>query len=280
MPPILNDVSKEVKITLIISCGTVCYMHHSLERALEGIARAGFEYVELLSIPKWIAAEHIKPEMNETDLRKIEKVMNKYGLSAMSLSGHIDFLVKTPHDTRIAIEALERRIELAHRMGCKYVNTGAWTTEKQSFYDTVDELVDQCKRYGVVLGLEVGEPGLTATGKQLMGLFKHVKSENIGINYDTGNIRWLVGIEPEKDLPSTLERLVHMHVKDQVGGKGKEDFPALGDGEVNFTKVFDILHNSTFKGPFTVEIENPRENPVQRDDEAKRSHDFIRKYVQ
>ncbi len=58
--------------------------------------------------------------------------------------------------------------------------------EKQSFYDTVDELGDICKQRSIVLGLEVGEPGLTATGKGLMELLKPVKSENIGINYDTG----------------------------------------------------------------------------------------------
>jgi sugar phosphate isomerase/epimerase len=130
------------------------------------------------------------------------------------------------------MEALERRIELASKLGCKYVNTGAWTLEKHSFYETVGEVLDFCRQYSLVLGLEVEDPGLTATGKDLMELLKLVKSEHIGINYDTGNIRWLVGIEPETDLPRMLERLLHMHVKDQVGGKGKEGFPALGDGEV------------------------------------------------
>ncbi len=45
-----------------------------------------------------------------------------------------------------------------------------------------------------------------------------------------------------------------MHVKNQAGGKGKENFPALGDGEVDFTKVFDIVKKSALKGPFTVEM--------------------------
>ena len=255
-------------------------MQYSLERALEGIANAGYENVELLSIPNWIAAEHVKPEMGEEGIRKVEKLLDDHGLSAVSLSGHIDFLVKGPQDVKVAMGALEKRIELASKLGCKYVNTGAWTLEKQSFYDTVDELGDICKQRSIVLGLEVGEPGLTATGKGLMELLKPVKSENIGINYDTGNIRWLVGIEPETDLPTTLERLVHMHVKDQAGGKGKENFPALGDGEVDFTKVFDIVKKSAFKGPFTVEIENRSESPAQRDDDVKRCYDYITRYVQ
>ena len=71
-----------------------------------------------------------------------------------------------------------------------------------------------------------------------------------------------------------------MHVKDQAGGKGKENFPALGDGEVDFTKVFDIVKKSAFKGPFTVEIENRSESPAQRDDDVKRCYDYITRYVQ
>lgn len=265
---------------MIISCGTVCYMQYSLERALEGIADAGFEYVELLSIPNWVAAEHVNPEMGEEDIRRVETLLNEHGLSPVSLSGHIDFLVKGPQDTRIAMDALEKRIELASELGCKYVNTGAWTMEKQPFYDTVYELVDICKRHNIILGLEVGEPGLTATGRELMELLKPVESRNIGINYDTGNIRWLTGIEPETDLPSTLGRLVHIHVKDQVGGKGIEKFPALGDGEVHFAEVFDIVKKSTFDGPFTIEIENPSEDPARRDDDVKRCHDYIKRYLQ
>lgn len=62
----------------------------------------------------------------------------------------------------------------------------------------------------LILGLKVGEPVLTATGKNLAELLKPVKSKNIGVNYDTGNIRFLTGIEPERDLPDTLERLVHV----------------------------------------------------------------------
>jgi sugar phosphate isomerase/epimerase len=254
-------------------------MDYSLERAFEGIAEAQYEYVELLSIPNWIAAEHVNPAMSEEAIRRVGKLLEEYGLSPLSLSGHIDFLVKSPRDTRVAIEALKKRIELASRLGCRYVNTGAWTMEKQSFYETIDEVIDSCKQHDVILGLEVGEPGLTATGRELMELLKPINSGRVGVNYDTGNIRWLVGIEPETDLPTTLRRLVHMHVKDQAGGKGEENFPALGDGEVNFAKVFEILKKSSFQGPYTIEIENRSENPVQRDDDIKRCYRFVREFL-
>lgn len=258
----------------------MCYMAHPLKQALEGIAKADFKYVELISIPNWVAEEHVNPEMGEEHLRKVESLLNEYNLSTISLSGHIDFLVMGPQSTKVAMKALEKRIELAARLGCKYVNTGAWTFETQVFYDTVYEILDLCKSHNIILGLEVGEPGLTSTGKELMKLLNPIRSENIGINYDTGNIRWLTGIEPETDLPSTLGRLVHMHVKDQAGGRGKEEFPALGDGEVDFTKVFDVVKKMKFEGPFIIEIEMPAENAAQRDDDVKRCKDYLEKHLQ
>jgi sugar phosphate isomerase/epimerase len=206
---------------------------------------------------------------------------------AMTLYGDLDVSVidemppgRRKVITRVAMEALGKRIGLAARLGCRYVNTGAWTIEKQAFYDTVYEMVDLCRPYNIILGLEVGEPGLTSTGKDLMELLKPVKSENIGINYDTGNIRWLTGIEPETDLPSTLGRLVHMHVKDQAGGRGKEAFPVLGDGEVDFTKVFDVVKNIEFEGPFTIEMEMPAENAARRDNDVKRCKDYLNRRLQ
>jgi sugar phosphate isomerase/epimerase len=253
-------------------------MEYTLQRALEGIANAGFEYVELVSIPR--LAEHVRPEMTKDDLKTVSELLEEYSLSTVSLSAHVNGLVKNPQDTEFAIKSLKERIGLASQLGCKYINTGSWTTNKQSFYDTVYALVDLCKHHNMILGLEVGEPGLTATGEQLIELLKPIQAENVGINYDTGNIRCLTGIEPEVDLPSTLGRLVHMHVKDQIGGKAKEIFPALGDGEVNFANVFNIINKSHFKGPFTVEIEMPSKNPSQRDNDIRLSFDNLKKYLE
>ncbi len=41
-----------------------------------------------------------------------------------------------------------------------------------------------------------------------------------------------------------MSRVIHMHVKDQVGGRGVEKFPPLGEGEVNLARVFEIVRRS------------------------------------
>jgi L-ribulose-5-phosphate 3-epimerase len=250
-------------------------MRFSLERALEGISKAGFEHVELLSIPGLY--EHVKPEevKSERELAEIRRLLARFGLTAISLSAHVQLLVKNPDDTPVAIEALRKRIEMAHGLGIKYVNTGMWSLTKESFYETVPEILDLCKSRDVILGLEVGEPGLTATGRDTMELLRPISSKNVGINYDTANIRWSTGVNAEDDLPFALDRVVHMHVKDQIGGKGAEVFPPLGEGEVNLREVFQIVNKSGFQGPMCLEIETLAADPAKRDAEVSRGREII-----
>ena len=48
-----------------------------------------------------------------------------------------------------------------------------------------------------------------------------------------------------------------MHLKDIVRGRTRAEhtLPRLGTGEVDFRRVFDILHEAGFFGPFSFEVE-------------------------
>jgi len=48
-----------------------------------------------------------------------------------------------------------------------------------------------------------------------------------------------------------------VHLKDIVRGKTSSEhvLPRLGQGEVDFRKVFDVLHGVGFYGPFSFEVE-------------------------
>jgi L-ribulose-5-phosphate 3-epimerase len=252
-------------------------MGSSLERALTGISRAGFEYVELLSIPGIPGVpEHVRPEDLSGDaLGVIRRLVRETNLTVISISGHVQLLVKKHEDTPTAIRALKKRIELAHKLGAKYVNTGMWALSKRDFYETIYDIADFCRERQVMLGLEIGEPGLTCTGKESVDLLQSVNLSNVGLNYDTGNIRWSKGVNAEDDLPLAINRVIHMHVKDQVGGRGVERYPPLGEGEVNFPRIFNIVKQHNFTGPFCLEIEMPISDISKRDEDVKNGLQFI-----
>ena len=71
---------------------TNSYHTYSLEEALEGIAAAGYRYVELSAVRGW--TEHVPLEADAKTLGGIQRMMNQLGLVSLSLSGHSDLTTK------------------------------------------------------------------------------------------------------------------------------------------------------------------------------------------
>jgi len=90
---------------------------------------------------------------------------------------------------------------------------------------------------------------------------KEVDRANVGVNFDTANILFYnLGFSTEdgaRELEALAEHVLHVHLKDIVRGKTRKEhvLPRLGKGEVDFRKVFDILHAADFFGPFSFEVE-------------------------
>ena len=57
------------------------------------------------------------------------------------------------------------------------------------------------------------------------------------------------------DLRATAPYLGHVHLKDTAGDKGDWNFPAVGEGYVDFSSILKLLEGEGYAGPFSVEIE-------------------------
>ena len=57
------------------------------------------------------------------------------------------------------------------------------------------------------------------------------------------------------DVASIAPYLAHCHLKDKVGGPRVWNFPAPGEGHVDFGAVLRALGSAGFDGPYSVEIE-------------------------
>ena len=65
-----------------LACGTLSYREAPLERALEGICKAGFRAVELGCVCGY--CEHIRPEaMDRSDVKRLADLLQKMGLEVM-----------------------------------------------------------------------------------------------------------------------------------------------------------------------------------------------------
>jgi sugar phosphate isomerase/epimerase len=250
---------------MILSCGTLSYRQQTLDRALEGIARAGFRWVELSCVCGY--CEHITPEsMDAADVKRLAGQVAQFGLRISSIAGHVDLkyplLGKGPGSATMGFRLLRKRIDLACQLKVNIVNTGIGVAQEDSelddFYRDFDALLKYAENNGVKIGLE-SHAGLTETAQASLALCKRMGRSSLGVNYDAANVHYFTGMDPLEDLAACGDEigqwLVHVHVKDHRGGRGTWDFPPLGEGSVDLPGLASALRRMGYDGPCSLEIE-------------------------
>lgn len=263
-----KGVSSSRPSSVTLACGTLSYRQQPLERALEGIAKAGFPAVEIGCVCAY--CEHVTPEtMSTADMDRFAKRVSQSGLFIASIAGHVDLefplLGKGPDVARDGFARLRSRIDLASHLGVPIVNTGLGVAGDDSgdeldlFYRHFDALLTYAEQHDVKIGLE-SHAGLTETAASTLELCRRMGRSSLGINYDAANVRFYAGADPVADLKACADddlrnHLIHVHIKDHAGGKGDWDFPPLGQGNINFAGLAAIFRRIGFRGPYSLEIE-------------------------
>ena len=250
---------------------TNSYHTYGFDEALEGIAEAGFRHVELTAVPGW--TEHVV--LNGTD--EVERKLDHYGLTAVSLSGHSD--LTTPEGLEHGIKA----VRWAGRYGIRIVNTavGGHASQEESepaFLANIGELADAAEAEGVVVGLEI-HGDIMASGAATLPLLEKIGRESVKVNYDTANCEFYGDVKAVDDIPAIAPHVVHVHLKDTPGGKGVWNFGTIGSGSVDFAGVLAAFRAAGYDGPYSVELEFEGEPwpPLPKVHEAmKASYEHLR----
>jgi L-ribulose-5-phosphate 3-epimerase len=245
---------------------TNTYHTYGFQEALEGIASAGYRYVELTAVPGW--TEHVDLEKPPPETRAL---LERYGLEAVSLSGHSD--LTTPDGVEHGIKA----VRWAADYGLPIVNTAVGGHQsadenEAAFLENIGRLADAAESAGVVVALEI-HGDIMASSDVTIPLLEKIGRDSVRVNYDTANVEFYSGDKAVDDLPKIVPYLAHVHLKDTTGGKGNWNFPAIGTGTVDFARVLQILRDGGYSGPFSVELEFQGEPwpPREEVDEAMRS---------
>jgi L-ribulose-5-phosphate 3-epimerase len=196
------------------------------------------------------ATEHVDVHGDPAEVRAR---LEHHGLEAVSISGHSDLTTREGLDHGLAVVAW------AERVGLPVVNTAigghAHVEEsEQAFLANIGPLADAAQAAGVVVALEI-HGDLMASGERSRPLLDRIGHPAVKVNYDTANVEYYAGVRAEADLPAIADRVAHVHLKDTRGGKGVWDFPAIGEGHVDFGRVLEILRGAGFEGPLSVEVE-------------------------
>ena len=240
-----------------ISVSSNTYHGFSVEDALNGIAAAGFRYVELTAVKNW--TEHIMPDMPASRIAEIQALMKKLDLQCIALSGHCNLM----EEERLA--DFEKNIDLAARLGCEYIvsSTGEAHFGKDERFPTdilvknLQRVLKRCDEHHLKLVLELH--GEHATGEKMKEICLAVGSKNIGINYDTANVVFFGGKYPEDDVKTCYEQVMFCHLKDKAGAMNEWNFPAVGKGNLKLKEFIAFMVGKGYDGPFSIEIEYDKE---------------------
>ncbi len=227
------------------------YHTYSLDETLAGIAQAGFSYVELSAVRNW--TEHVPLEATDAQIEEIKAKMARLGLKASCLSGHSDLT------TAEGVADGKKAIRLCQKLGLTLMNTaigGHYSEDEDqaAFMTHIHDLADDAAAHGVTLALEV-HGDIMASGQLSLPLIKEINRKNVRINYDTANCVFYGGVEAVDDLRAVVPYLAHIHLKDTGGGQRDWNFPAIGEGRLDFAAILKILAEEGYTAPLSVEIE-------------------------
>jgi sugar phosphate isomerase/epimerase len=230
---------------------TIIFKPYSLEDALRGLAEAGFENVEIGAVKGFL--EHLDPDaITDEVIAETRRMLGAYGLRVVSMSGHAQ--LHTDEGARRLRNVLRAGSELGIEVLNTFTGDADTPDEIAAFESNVRAIAAEAELSGIRLCIET-DSNLLPTAEVGIAILERIGAPGVRFNYDPGNVIYYTGTDPAKDIAFALPRLGHFHLKDQRGGKGVADFPALGEGDVDIPAMLADLRSIDFAGPVSMEIE-------------------------
>lgn len=251
----------------IIAVNSNCYHGFSIEEAVAGIKAAGFKYIELTATKGW--TEHVFPDQSFKRALEVQDLLEKNGLIPFATSGHTNLM-----DTERIGDFVDN-MRLAHFFGSEYIVSSIGEAHLKdnavASNDVVAEhikgLVKYLEKYDMKLVLEVhGDHG---TGAVLKDIVERVGSERVLINYDTANAIFYGDVNVPEDFAACMDKIGYVHLKEKAGGHKEWNFPALGEGYVEFPTLFKLMDEADNMSPYSIEIEFTQAGPKDLDEVNK-----------
>ncbi len=208
------------------------------EAALEHIKALGLKYV-FMNIPK--------PE----EVDNVQEQLKAFGLEALVLRGETDL------SQEASLEELRVQFETCKRMGVEYLFLSPKRHDApfEVIYERLNKAGDIAAENGVILALET-HPDLGTNGAVHVATMKAINHPNVRVNFDTANITYYNhDTDAASELNTCMAYVATVEVKDHNGAFETWNFPALGEGIVDFPAVFKILRDHGYSGPVTLEVE-------------------------
>jgi fructoselysine 3-epimerase len=273
-----------------LSFSTNAFVRFSVFEAVERIAAAGYEGVELLADSPHLFA----PTVAAADIRRLKSLLRQTGLCVCNVNANTavgyygrpfweplfepSLANPQPSERQWRIEYTKKCIEMAAELESPNVSItsgrmvpGTDPAESMALLkDSLGELLPFAESRGVRLGIEY-EPGLLIECcEELRGLLLEMQSPWLGANLDIGHSH-VLGEDPQRVISSLGTSIFHIHIEDIRARTHYHLVP--GTGDIDFKGLFELFARHGVDGFVTVELYT---YPHAPDEAAARSLRYLR----
>jgi sugar phosphate isomerase/epimerase len=232
----------------------------SWRQVLDGAGRYGYAALELRGVAGEMDLTKV-PELSGTALADTKKELASRGLVVSDLGASARMHEKDPAARQAQMDEGRRFIDLAQRMGVKYVRMfGDKVPEGESKDDVLKRVIDgfremagHAKAAGVTVLIE--SHGDFVRSADLTAILKGVDSPAFELLWDAHHT-FVVGKESPEETYAALGRWVrHTHLKDSKPGEKDRRYVLTGTGEVPVRDQVKVLARAGYQGYYCYEWE-------------------------
>jgi sugar phosphate isomerase/epimerase len=245
---------------------------------LRQLRSCGFDAVDL--VDAWVSPAALSESA-------LEELLAAFGETGLTITG-LSIVRRSVIDPDAGDENLDftlRSVNCAKRIGCSTLSVGLHRPltplqKRQPFWmvpGPVDErddatydkaaqrlrqIADAAYASGLTVALELYEGTLLDSGQSALRLLDAIGRENVGINFDLGNLVRVPGPMPETwqaTLGMCASRVNYVHAKNYfrlehpATGSVMTTPSPLGDGEIDWRDVIRTLVSAGYAGPICIE---------------------------
>ncbi|ELK6655997.1 sugar phosphate isomerase/epimerase [Citrobacter freundii] len=234
----------------VVGVNTAMFDGWDLETTFSVIKTAGFDYVELAWNQGYVG--NLNPELfSDENAEYVLSLLEKFQLKMHALGCTI------PLSGANAIEEFSHRIHFAGKLGVRFMNISPGNkTHYSLIVENLKILAPLAEAHHCFICLENGgDPNydFITDAREGFAALEAIAHPSVALNVDPGNtVSMHQMLDPQQEALDMLPQARHFHIKDVKRAQGSYHFPAIGQGDLHYDQLLNLLEEK--KIPCSLEI--------------------------
>jgi len=203
---------------------------------------------------------HVQPKMTSQEKRTLGKMSEDAGLMPLAVTTYTSFVSPLLEERQSNVDELKRYADLAAELGATYIRAFLGElTEKinlaADLYENISASLNKASEYATSMNVRIAVEPHDDFARSSVVLPVLIRSHpDVLVIWDIGNA-FAAGEDPVEGFELLKGRIAYVQIKDGIKSGAHWQLCNLGQGNVPLVQAFELLHQHTYKGAFSVEWE-------------------------